>query len=184
MDLPDLEQLTQLTHAVPRGVAVALGGLLAVAGARLYPVAIMAPGFAAGIGAAVLLPVEMPPEARAVLAVVLGGIGALICRTVERMAIWGLGAIITGGATVAAWPVVMGQPAPWWGAAVGAAAGLLLFPALFKVALKPVTALAGAFIVANALDQGQNLWLIGGVAVVGLLVQLGVGGSKDDDEDE
>ncbi|MCB9746197.1 MAG: hypothetical protein H6741_24095 [Alphaproteobacteria bacterium] len=179
--LPTLAELQALTDQVPRGLAAVAGLLVMVAGARLYPFAIMAPGLAAGIAVGVALPLEMEPAARAILAVVLGGVGAIACRSVERMAIWGVGAIVTGGLTVAIWPLVTGAPGPWWAAGAGAVAGLLLFPGVFRFALKPITAWAGATIVAWAAGMQGNLLVIAGLAVLGFLVQLGTGRRKEED---
>ncbi|MCB9742805.1 MAG: hypothetical protein H6740_09405 [Alphaproteobacteria bacterium] len=180
--LPTLDELQALTDTVPRGVAAAGGALLLLAGARLYPLAIMAPGLAIGVTVGVVLPLPLEATARAILAVVLGGVGAFLFRSVERMAISGIGAIVTGGLAVSTWPLVMGQPAPWWAAGAGALVGLLLFPRLFRFALKPITALAGAIILAWAGGMQGHLVLILGLAAVGFLVQLGQG-RRDEDED-
>lgn len=170
-----MDWLSDTAEAIPlglRGLSGILGGLLMIAGARLYPLAIMAPGLLLGLGLGLALPETIDPSIRAIAAVAVAGFGALVCRFVERAAVAAFGAVVTGGLVHAAWPLVMGDATPWWGAAAGAVVGLLLFPRAFKALLIPLTALLGAIALGFALGVQDNLLAIGGMAAAGTIGQL------------
>lgn len=175
------EGVTAFLATIPRGALGVAGGLVCVAGARLYPLVIVAPGFAAGVLAGMSLPLD--PSTRAIAAVVLGAIGALLCRFVERIAVVGVGAVLAGSLANAVWPLLTGQPAPWWGAALGALAGLALFPGVFRAMLLPLTALLGAFLLGWSFGFQTRLPVVLGVAIGGLIIQLATRKREDDDED-
>lgn len=175
------ETLTEALSVIPRGALALAGGLVCVAGARLYPLVIVAPGFAAGVLAGLALPLD--PSSRGIAAVVLGAVGALLCRFVERIAVVGIGAVVAGSVANAVWPLVTGHPAPWWGPAAGALAGLALFPSMFRAMLLPITAVLGAFLVGWSLGFEAQLPLVGGMALVGAIIQFATRKRKDDEDD-
>jgi hypothetical protein len=179
----DLDVLQDPLQALPfglRGLAGLVGVLLAVAGARFYRLAVLAPGLLLGIGVGLLLPETLDAPLRAIAAVVLAGFGAVVCRFVEQAAVRAFGALLAGGLVYTAWPIAMSEPSPWWAAAAGAALGLLLFPRAFQLLLKPLTAILGALALAFAVGQEHNPLVIGGVALLGTVIQLGTGGKRKD----
>ena len=155
-----------------RGVAGVVGGLLLLAGARLYPLAIMAPGLLAGLALGLVLPPEVDTPIRIVAALVVAVVGALLCRFVERVAVAGFGAVVTAGVGHLGYPLAMGEPSPIWVAPAAALVGLLLFPRAFKLLLIPLTALLGAMSVSVALGVQENLLAVGGLAAAGVVAQL------------
>ena len=80
-----------------RGVLGLLGTGLTFMGGRLYKLSILVPGIVLGLFIGTLLPTDIDAAIRAVLAVILAGLGALICRFVERAAISVFGAVLAGG---------------------------------------------------------------------------------------
>lgn len=172
-----LDTLTQL----PRGITALAGAVVLVRGARLYPLVIAAPGLALGVALGLALPLE--PSQRAIAAVVLAALGALACRFLERVAIWGIGAVLSGTIALWAWPLFRTEPPPSWLAAVGAVVGLLLFPAVFRAALKPVTAALGAMLLVWSLGWQHRPLLGVALFAVGLVVQIAAD-RKDKGEDD
>lgn len=167
--LPSHAQIvTQLTELRP--FVGLLGVILAFSGARVYRVAVVLPGVVAGIVLASQVPGS--PEARLVAAVALGLIGGIVLFLVERLAIALAGALLLGGLANAATPLLLHQPTPWYVPLAASLAGLMLFPKLYRAFLPAITALLGGLCVAWAVDEAQDLRIIGGVAAVGLLVQL------------
>ncbi|MED5369792.1 MAG: hypothetical protein VX899_02150 [Myxococcota bacterium] len=162
-----------------RGIVGLLGGLLALAGARLYKLSILAPGIVLGLFVGTLLPGDIDAAIRAVVAVVLAGLGALLCRFVERAAVSVFGAVLTGGLAYTLYPLFQGEPSPWWLPAAAAGLGLLLFPKLFHALLRPLTAILGGLLVSVAVGQPGHPLVIGGVAAVGMVVQFSAGRKKD-----
>ena len=150
-------------------VMVVLGVGLMLVGARLYRVAVVAPGLALGVLAAVYLPLQL--ELRLVAGVIVGGLAALGCHMVEQGAVRAFGALLCAGLTWVALPVMVPDP-PVWAPAVGAAAGLLLFVRAFKALLIPLTSLGGALLVALAMGQEQQILLVGAGTAAGTLVQV------------
>ena len=163
-----------------RGVLGLLGAVLTFMGGRLYKVSILVPGIVLGLFIGTLLPTDIDAAIRAVLAVILAGLGALICRFVERAAISVFGAVLAGGLGFTVWPVFQGQPAPWYVPALAATVGLLLFPKLFHALLRPLTALLGGMLVAISLGYPGNPLVIGGVAALGMIVQFSLQAKKDE----
>jgi len=163
-----------------RGVLGLLGTGLTFMGGRLYKLSILVPGIVLGLFIGTLLPTDIDAAIRAVLAVILAGLGALICRFVERAAISVFGAVLAGGLSYTVWPVFEGQAAPWYVPALAAAVGLLLFPKLFHALLRPLTALLGGMLVAISLGYPGNPLVIGGVAALGMIVQFSLQAKKDE----
>jgi hypothetical protein len=175
-------------ETTPTWITGVSGGLLLVAGGRLYKLAVVAPGIVAGVYAATWLPAELGSVVIAVAAVVLAIAGAILCRLLERLAVAAIGVIAMAGVTQLAWPLAMdGQVAPWWGVLVGGALGLLLFPSVFRALIRWITALLGALMVAWSVGYHDNLWVVGGLFLLGCIVQAasgkGKGAKKKDDDD-
>jgi len=164
------------------------GGLLLVAGGRLYTLAVVAPGIIGGVAGALWIgeTAGLAGSVVAVAAVVLAVAGAVLCRMLERLAVAAVGVIATAGITQLAWPLVMdGQIAPWWGVLLGGAVGLLLFPGVFRSLIRWITALVGALMVAWSVGYHDNVYVVGGLFLAGCIVQAASGkGKKKKDKDE
>jgi hypothetical protein len=180
--MPVIQSLGDLLLQLPRGVIALFGAVILLAGARIYPFVIMAPGFALGVALVLSLPIPMEPTTLGLAAVIAGAAGAALCRSVERFAIWGIGAVITGTAALWVWPLVRPGEAPLTVSLVGGVLGLLLFPALFRWALKPITAALGAMLITWSLGWQHRPLLFAGLLAVGLVAQLGLsrGKTKED----
>lgn len=174
---PSVDALVRMAESSPlgiRGLAGVAGGLLLLAGARLYRLSVVAPGILGGLLVGALLPVS-DPTVQAVVAVVLAAVGGLVCHFLERVAIHAVGAVVTAGLTQATWPLVTGVGTPWWAPAAGALVGLLLFPSVFRYLLKWITSLLGALTVAWAAGWSDRLWVVALLALAGVIVQTGTG---------
>ena len=170
----------------PRIPVALLGVLLLGWGARLYKMAIAAPGFVLGVGLVLHFTTGMTPTI-ALAAVVAGLAGAALLLKLERLAVSLTGAVLVGGLVYAVGPLVVTTPLPWFAPLIGAAVGMLLFPGVYRFALRVITPLLGAFCVAWAVGRPQDLLLIGGLAAVGSAFQLlrgGKGGRKREDKED
>ncbi len=155
-----------------------LAGIVFLAfGARVYGLVVVAPGIIGGLalGAAVGQLVG-GPLAVSVAMVIAALAGAIACQLFERVALavggLGLGAWLAW----AAWPLALHAPSPWWGLAGGGLLGALAFPRVYHLALKPLTALLGAWAVAWSVHREHLPWLVIGLAAVGTAVQVWLGG--------
>lgn len=155
----------------PVSLVGVVGGALLVAGARLYRLALMAPGLAAGVLLGLQITHGASPELRLVAALCLGIIGAGLVLLAERLAIALGGAFLLGGLANAAAPIVLPGEDAWYVPVAGAVAGLMIFPALFRRLLFIFTALGGALCVAWAMGRPQDLPLIGGLWLAGTVIQ-------------
>jgi hypothetical protein len=175
---PALVALADSTPLGVRGVAVVGGLLLLGWGSRFYRLAIAAPGAILGLVIAGRLLMGAEDTVFTVGAIAGAVVGALLTGFLEHLAV-GLAGVIVGAFLVdSVGPMVLGEAAPWWGVAIGATAGLLVFPKLWKVALKVITPLLGAIAIAFAAGYPHHLLLIGGLTAVGAAFQLS---RKDDD---
>ena len=165
--LPD----SLLDAHVPVGV---LGVMLALAGARFYRLAIVAPGFALGVLAGLQVPGS--DEVRFVSAIALGVICGAVLHLLERVAIAVGGAFLTAGIATVATPLVTHAPNPWYVPLAGGLIGLFFFPTLYKKLLPIITAVMGGLCVAWSLGVPEDLRVVVGVAAVGVLVQLSTRG--------
>jgi hypothetical protein len=172
--MPVIQSISELLLQLPRGAMALIGLVILLAGARVYPFVIMAPGFALGVALVLSLPIPLEPTTLGLAAVIVGAAGAALCRSVERFAIWGIGAVITGTAALWLWPLFRPGEAPWTVSLIGGVLGLLLFPALFRWALKPVTATLGAMLITWSLGWQERPLIFAGLLAVGLVSQLGV----------
>ncbi len=191
LTMPELPQTWQAwLETTPVWITGLSGGMLLVAGGRLYKLAVVAPGVLGGVAGALWIgeAAGLTGPVVAVAAVVLAVAGAVLCRFLERMAVAAIGVIATAGITQLAWPLVTdGAAAPWWGVLLGGAVGLLLFPGIFRSLIRWITALLGALMVAWSVGYSDNVWVVGVLFLVGCVVQAGTGkgkkGKKKDDED-
>jgi hypothetical protein len=157
-----------------RGLVVALGILLVVWGGRLYQVVVLAPGLVGGIWGGWALGQVLSLGSTPTLAIcgVLALGGALVCHFVENLAVRLTGATAFAALGWLGWPLV--RPILWEAgvaALVGAAVGALVFPKIYGVAVRVATAGLGGMALAYAAGEPSNLWIIGGAALVGTVVQ-------------
>lgn len=169
-------------ESTPAWITGLSGGLLLLAGGRLYKLAVVAPGVLGGVAGAMWIgeTAGLAAPVVAVAALVLAIAGAILCRLLERLAVHAIGAIALAGVTQLAWPLAMdGQVAPWWGVLLGGALGLLLFPGIFKSLIRWITALLGSLMVAWSLGYHDNVWVVGGLFLGGCIVQAASGRGKE-----
>lgn len=148
-----------------------VGGVLLVAGARLYRLAIVTPGLAAGMLLGLELSAGAAPEIRLVIGLCLGICGAGVMLLAERVAISLGGALLMGGLANALAPVLLPGQDAWYLPAAGSVIGLFLFPRLFRSLLFVLTPLGGALCVSWAMGRPQDLPLVGGLWLAGTVVQ-------------
>lgn len=170
IDLQSLEQLVR--HADVRVVGAAAGVVLLTAGARVYALAIMAPGFALGLWLAHTYLPDMAPVWRFGITVGAGALGALVTSRVEQLAVRLAGSILVAGTAYAILPLVWTGPVPWYAAPAAGFLGLALFPSIYRRLLPLITSVLGALMLAWSLDRPTDLLLIIGTATVGVLIQL------------
>ncbi|GEM_PF-1194125 len=176
--LLDADAWQRAAEATPlgiQGVAVLGGVALCVAGARLYRVAIFAPGALLGLVAAEELTRGMDEGIRIGLILLAAVVGGLIAGAVERLAIAVTGGLVGGWAAWVGWLSFQPREPSWWVPAAGAAVGLLLFPALFRTGLKLVTPLLGALAIAWGIGHADSLLVVAAITGVGLAIQLASG---------
>ncbi len=148
-----------------------VGGALLVAGSRLYKLALIAPGLAAGLLLGLEITAGAGPEIRMVAGLCLGIIGAGVMLLVERLAISLGGAFLVGGLANAITPLVLPGQDAWYVPVAGAVVGLLIFPKMFRSLLFLFTALGGALCIAWAIGRPQDLPIIGGLWLAGTVIQ-------------
>lgn len=164
-----------------RLLAGIIGVLMLVAGARVYRVAVMAPGFLLGVFAAAWALDEygrrVEELVRMGILVAVGAVGAFVSSRIEQLAVRLCGSLLVAATTHAILPLVWPK-APWFAAPAAGFIGLLLFPALYRRLLPLITAAVGAVAIAWAASMQTNLLLISGLTVLGAAVQLGTGRGK------
>ncbi len=181
---PVLQDLLQplLGHLPPellnaRLAAAAAGALLLVLGARIYRIAIVAPGFVIGVLAVVTASEQFAPGVMSstgltVAALSLGVVGGAICHLLERVAVASVGGLLAAGLAKAFAPLVLGAAMPWYVPVAAALLGLLLFPRFYRALLPVLTPIAGALSIAWAFERSGDIPFIAGLAAVGIIVQL------------
>lgn len=185
-----LEELTRLSSETPVPLRVAIGAsgaLLALAGARIYKVALfgsvfLAVAVATAVGllwGAAWLPALARPEVVGLGALVAGVAAAGAARLAHRIALVAAGGV-AGVAFGAGLGELLATPAAVWAPLAGGLVGAILFPFTFRSLLKFLTPAVGALAVAFAAGRPTELWILGAVWLVGSLVQLGfLAGSKE-----
>ena len=158
-----------------------VGGALLVAGSRLYKLALIAPGMAAGLLLGLEITAGASPQIQLVAGLCLAIVGAGVLLLVERLAVSLGGAFLVGGLANAVTPMFLPGQDAWYVPVAGAVVGLLLFPRLFRSLLFLFTALGGALCIAWAAGRPQDLPLIGGLWLAGTVIQwLTRPGQKED----
>lgn len=165
--------------------ALLVGLVLLVFGERTYRVLVIAPGVLAGLYLAAWIRsfVELGAVGSVVATLGLSAAGALLCHFVEGLAVRAAGAGLFAALAWFGTPLVHAGAVPWWAPVVGAVLGGLIFPRLYQVLLRPLTALVGAWSVAWAVKFGGNVWVVLGLAGLGTAIQFalanrGGGGSE------
>lgn len=179
--LLDADAWQKAAEATPlglQGVAIVGGALLCVAGAKLYRVAVFAPGALLGLVLAEQATRGMDEGLRIGLTLLAAVVGGLLLSAIERVAIAATGGVVGGWGAWVGWLTTQGHEPEWWVPALGAGLGLFLFPMLFRTSLKLATPLLGALAIAWGLGRPDSLLLVAGITGVGLAIQLGTGGGK------
>jgi len=163
-------------------VRLAVGAVLLILGRKLFWLFVAAVGFAAGWTVAADLLHVQPEWLALVLALAAGVLGALVAQFVQKLAI-GLAGFLAGAFLAAGLTTMLNLPAaPWaWIAfIVGGILGALLLGTAFEWALIGLSSLAGAMLVANALALSSTMYLLvlGGLFVLGVIIQSALGGGK------
>lgn len=179
--LADLQRRGPELLAEPRLLLGVLGVLMLVAGKRLYPLAIMAPGLAGGVMLGIELTPGQPDLTRVLACLGLALVLGFLLRKVERLAIAAAGAFVTVGTAEALSPVVLDRAADWPILLVAGLLGLLLFPRIYERLLVVITPAIGALCLLWALGRHQDLLLLAGLTLVGTVLQLALWskGGKD-----
>ena len=98
--------------------------------------------------------------------------GALLCHFVENLAVRLTGAVAFGAAGWLGWPMLRPDRLEAVGAAgVAALIGAAVFPRIHPWAVRLVTSGMGGYLIAEAAQRPQNLYIIGGVMVAGTVAQ-------------
>ena len=181
MDLPHAPDPLSTLLLDGRLPALLTGIVLLCWGARVYRLLILAPGVLAGVYLAAVIGEigAMRPAVVVGITIGLAVAGALLCHFVEGVALRVGGAGLAAALTAFAWPLVSKVPAPWWAPVVGGVVGALVFPKLYQFLLRPATALVGAWSIAWAVKHEKDIWLIGGLAIAGTVVQFWLGEGKE-----
>ncbi len=161
---------------------LAVGAALLVLGRKLFWLFVTAVGFAAGWTVMSDLLHVQPEWLALVIALAAGVLGAVLATFVQKLAI-GLAGFLAG-AFLATGLVSMlnlaAAPWPWVAFIVGGILGALLLGAAFEWALVGLSSLAGAMLVANALELSSTMHLLVlvGLFVLGVIIQSAMGGGK------
>ena len=154
----------------PRWMVLALGVILVLFGSRTYKLFLMSPGAVGGV----LLALKYSPTGdeltKAGIAVGAGIVGALLMILVEQLALSAVGGALVGGLTLAIGPQFV-SVVPWYAPTIGGLIGAMLFPTIYRRSLRIVTPIVGALAVGLALDRPEDLWLLGGLSLVGIVLQ-------------
>jgi Domain of unknown function (DUF4203) len=161
-------------------IRLLIGGLLLLLGRKLFWLFVAAVGFAAGWAVATNLLHVQPDWVALVLAGVVGVAGALLAHFVSRLAI-GLAGFLAGGFLALSLVALLHLQPDWWGwvgFVVGGILGAVLLGAALDWALIGLSSLAGAVLVANALNLPStvHLLVLVGLFIVGVILQAAMGG--------
>jgi hypothetical protein len=153
-----------------RWLVLGIGLILVFFGSRTYKLFLMSPGAVVGV----LLAVEYSPVGdqmtKAGIAVAAGMAGAVLMIMVEKIALSAAGGALIGGLTLAIGPLFI-KEVPWYAMTIGGLIGAMLFPTIYRRSLRIVTPVMGALAVGLALERPEDLWLLGGLSVVGIVLQ-------------
>ncbi len=156
----------------PHVLVGVLGAVMLVAGKRLYGLAIMAPGVAAGVMVGLAATEGQDLVMRLMACGALAIIAAFILYSAERLAIAAAGSFVAVGLVRAAAPMVMGGPAPWFLMLAGGIVGIFFFPKLYRKLLVVIAPAIGAMCMAWAVGREGDLMLVIGLTLLGTVIQL------------
>jgi hypothetical protein len=161
----------------PHLLALVVGMALIVLGARIYRIAVVAPGVAIGVlvvvtGAETFAPGVGSARGIAIAALAMGVVGGAVFWFLERFAVASAGAALVGGLVHVFGPALMGGPVPFYVPIGASLLGLLLFPRVYKALLPLLTPLMGALLVGWGLERLDQPGLVLGLAIGGMLVQV------------
>lgn len=166
-------------------LALIVGGVLLVAGRRLFWLAVGAAGFVLALVVALRFLDPEPLWLLLGLALVAGVAGAVLAILLQRLAVALAGFLAGGWAGLALW-LQLGGAEGWPALGVFLVAGVvaaILAGALFEIALVVVSALIGALLIAAGVgaDGLFGLALTAVLTVAGSLVQTSFGRRRRDD---
>jgi len=156
-------------------IRLAVGAVLLVLGRKLFWLFVAAVGFAAGWTVTADLLHVQPEWLALAIAIAAGVLGAVLATFVQKIAV-GLAGFLAGAFLAAGlMPMLNLAAGPWaWVAfVVGGILGAVLLGAAFEWALIGLSSLAGAMLIANALDLSSTLHLLVllGLFAVGVVLQ-------------
>jgi len=153
-----------------RWLVLAIGVILILFGSRTYKLFLMSPGAVIGV----LLAIEYSPSGddltKAGIAVGAGIVGAVLMILVEKIALSAVGGALLGGLTFAIGPSFVSE-VPWYAPTIAGLVGAMFFPVIYRRSLRIVTPVLGALAVGLALDRPEDLWLLGGLSIIGIVLQ-------------
>jgi len=154
--------------------ALLTGIVLVGWGAKVYRLLVLAPGILAGVylGAVVKELAHLDGMTAIVTTIVLAAAGALLCHFVEGIAIRVGGAALFGATAWFAWPMFRPGATPIYVTVGALIVGAFAFPSVYRVLLRPITALVGAWSIAWAMERPHDVWLVGGLALAGTALQF------------
>ncbi|MEN9786638.1 MAG: hypothetical protein RLZZ299_1902 [Pseudomonadota bacterium] len=172
--------LPPLATTPERVVVGVLAGVLLLAGARVYRVAVVLPGVLIGLlGGSVLAPLlPLPPGTGWMVVAGAAAFGGVAAWAVERAVVVAAGAMVGLVGGVLAMPLLVAFT-PWWAPLAGAVVGALLGPWMFRKALVVVTSALGALALCWAAGWVPEPWNAGVAWAVGVLVQSAAGRRGD-----
>lgn len=167
-------------HAVlTPALALVVGGVLLVAGRRLFWLAVGAAGFVLALLLALRFLDPEPVWLLLGLGLLAGVAGAVLAVLLQRLAVALAGFLAGGWAGLALW-IHLGGAEGWPALAAFLVAGVvaaILAGAVFELALVVVSALIGAFLIAGGIgaDGLFGLALVAVLTVAGSLIQTSFG---------
>lgn len=156
----------------PHVLVGVLGAIMLVAGKRLYGLAIMAPGVAAGVMVGLAFTEGQDLTMRLMACGALAIIAAYVLYSAERLAIAAAGSFVAVGLARAGAPLVTGAPAPWYVLLAAGVVGIFFFPRLYRRLLVVIAPAIGALCMAWATGREGDLALITGLTLLGTVIQL------------
>jgi len=160
-----------------RWLVLAVGLVLVLFGSRTYKLLLVSPGLIAGV----LLAMEYSPTGdqltKTGIAIGAGLVGALLMLLVEQIALSSVGAAVTGGLALGVAPLLMTK-VEWYVPTIAALVGAIIFPMVYRRSLRLITPAVGSLAVAFALQRPWDLWLVGGLFGIGVLLQHTLTGKK------
>lgn len=174
-----------LDGALTPALALVVGGVLLIAGRRLFWLAVGAAGFVVALFLALRFLDPEPLWLLLGLALVAGVAGAVLAVLLQRLAVALAGFLAGGWLGLALW-IQLGGAEGWPALGAFLVAGVvaaILAGAVFELALVVVSALIGALLIAGGIgaDGLFGLALVAVLTVAGSLVQTSFGRRRRDD---